>query len=211
MPVLDGMKVITRLRLQAHREAVEGKRPYPWPPPHPLTGEPLRNLADFDAAAFQDDAPVLAERAARGFDAAVAFARAWRPDLILHEGLLVIDAHARRHAAQHGRLHVQPVGGAPGQQLRAVVGGVCDQCHHVVASTGVHQRTDLRGVVGRRTDDELGGPIGQERAELVRHTALGDDALQISPWFMYAPKLAAAAARRISTIAAWVRGSARRT
>lgn len=94
VPVLDGMKVITRLRLQAHREAVEGKRPYPWPPPHPLTGEPLGDLADFDAAGFQNDiAPVLAERAARGFDAAVAFARAWRPDLVLHdpgslEGLL---------------------------------------------------------------------------------------------------------------------------
>jgi hypothetical protein len=94
VPVLDGMKVITRLRLQAYREAADGNWPYPWLPPHPLTGRRLKDLADFDAAAFQSDiAPGLAERAGRSFDAAVAFARAWQPDLILHdpgslEGLL---------------------------------------------------------------------------------------------------------------------------
>ncbi|MFD0686199.1 nucleotide disphospho-sugar-binding domain-containing protein [Actinomadura fibrosa] len=94
VPVLDGMKVITRLRLQAYEEAAHGDWPYPWLPPHPLTGETLEDLADFDVAAFRKEvAPVLAERAARSFDAAVAHARAWRPDLILHdpaslEGLL---------------------------------------------------------------------------------------------------------------------------
>ncbi|MBW8486204.1 nucleotide disphospho-sugar-binding domain-containing protein [Actinomadura parmotrematis] len=94
VPVLDGMEVLTRLRLQAVREAADGHRPYPWLPPHPLTGEPLADLADFDAAAFRADvAPALAERAARSFDAAVEFARAWRPGLVLHdpaslEGLL---------------------------------------------------------------------------------------------------------------------------
>ncbi|MBT2210156.1 nucleotide disphospho-sugar-binding domain-containing protein [Actinomadura sp. NEAU-AAG7] len=98
VPVLDGMRVITRLRLQAYREAAEGDWPYPWLPPHPLTGEPLDDLADFDLAAFRDEvAPALAERAARGFDASVEFARAWRPHLVLHdpaslEGLLAARA-----------------------------------------------------------------------------------------------------------------------
>lgn len=94
VPVLGGMDVVTRLRLQYYREAVDGVWPYPWLPPHPVTGVPLADLGDFDAEGFRrDTAPVLAARAARGFDATVAFARAWRPELVLHdpaslEGLL---------------------------------------------------------------------------------------------------------------------------
>ncbi|SEF65156.1 UDP:flavonoid glycosyltransferase YjiC, YdhE family [Thermomonospora echinospora] len=94
VPVLDGMDVVTRLRLQYYEEAVAGVWPYPWLPPHPLTGERLRDLGDFDVDDFRARvAPELAARAARSFDAAVEFARAWRPDLVLHdpaslEGLL---------------------------------------------------------------------------------------------------------------------------
>ncbi|MEU5884522.1 nucleotide disphospho-sugar-binding domain-containing protein [Spirillospora sp. NPDC047279] len=94
VPVLDGMDVATRLRLQYYWEAVNGIWPYPWLPTHPLTGERLDDLAGFDTAAFTAKvAPELAARAARGFDAAVEFARAWRPGLVLHdpaslEGLL---------------------------------------------------------------------------------------------------------------------------
>ncbi|TDC54729.1 DUF1205 domain-containing protein [Actinomadura sp. KC345] len=94
VPVLDGMDVVLRLRLQYYQEAVDGLWPYPWLPPHPVTGEPLRDLGDFDADGHQADAaPDLAARAARSFDAAVEVSRAWRPDLVLHdpaslEGLL---------------------------------------------------------------------------------------------------------------------------
>ncbi|MGS2642375.1 nucleotide disphospho-sugar-binding domain-containing protein [Streptosporangium sp. LJ11] len=93
-PILDGMDVVTHLRLQYHQEARDGVWPYPWLPPHPVTGAPLDRLEDFDPAdPAHFDAAGVAARAARGFDAAVEFATAWRPDLVLHdpvslEGLL---------------------------------------------------------------------------------------------------------------------------
>ncbi|RAY12700.1 hypothetical protein DPM19_24220 [Actinomadura craniellae] len=98
VPVLDGMEEVMRLRLQYYWEAVTGIWPYTWLPPHPLTGEPMDDLADFDPAGFDADvAPALAERADRSFDAAVEFARGWRPQLVLHdpgslEGLLAARA-----------------------------------------------------------------------------------------------------------------------
>lgn len=95
VPVLDGIDVRTRLRLQYWEEAAAGLWPYPWLPLHPLTGERLHRLDDFDVAAFgAERSPLYAARDAHSFDAAVEYARAWRPDLILHdpaspEGLLV--------------------------------------------------------------------------------------------------------------------------
>ncbi|GAA3990756.1 DUF1205 domain-containing protein [Thermobifida alba] len=86
VPVLDGMDVATWLRLQYYEQARAGLWPYPWLPPHPETGHPLTALDDFDAAEFQErTAPRLAERAARSFDSAVEFTRAWRPDIVLHD------------------------------------------------------------------------------------------------------------------------------
>ncbi|MGS2642338.1 nucleotide disphospho-sugar-binding domain-containing protein [Streptosporangium sp. LJ11] len=93
-PVLNGMDVVTRLRLQYYAEAVEGVWPYPWLPLHPLTGEQLGDLGDFDVDGFRENvAPELSARTARSFDAAVEYARAWRPHVVLHdpaslEGLL---------------------------------------------------------------------------------------------------------------------------
>ncbi|MEE4421614.1 nucleotide disphospho-sugar-binding domain-containing protein [Streptomyces bugieae] len=93
-PVLDGMEVETRLRLQYYAEAHSGIWPYPWLPPHPLTGERLRALEDFDLDHFRRHiAPGLAARTAAGMDEAVRCARAWQPQLVLHdpaslEGLL---------------------------------------------------------------------------------------------------------------------------
>lgn len=95
VPVLDGMAVVTRLRLQYYEEARDGHWPYPWLPPHPVTGERMGRLSDFAEAEFRDTVlPAAAEREARGFDEAVRYARRWRPDLVLHdpvslEGLLV--------------------------------------------------------------------------------------------------------------------------
>ncbi|WP_330186094.1 DUF1205 domain-containing protein [Dactylosporangium sp. AC04546] len=86
VPVLDGLDVRQRLRLQYYDQAVAGAWPYPWLPPHPLTGAPLRTLAGFDRAAYAaTQAPLLAARAAAGHDAALAYARWWRPDLVLHD------------------------------------------------------------------------------------------------------------------------------
>lgn len=94
VPVLGGMEEVLRLRLQYHAEATDGIWPYPWLPPHPLTGERLDRLDAFDVGHFEREiAPELDASAARSFDAAVSYARGWRPDLVLHdpgslEGLL---------------------------------------------------------------------------------------------------------------------------
>ncbi|WP_037839346.1 nucleotide disphospho-sugar-binding domain-containing protein [Streptomyces sp. NRRL S-337] len=94
VPVLGGMEEVLRLRLQYHAEAVDGIWPYPWLPPHPLTGERLDRLDAFDTGHFEREvAPELDASAARSFDAAVSYAREWRPALVLHdpgslEGLL---------------------------------------------------------------------------------------------------------------------------
>lgn len=94
VPVLDGLDDTMRLRLQYYEEALEGIWPYPWLPLHPITGAELKSLDEFDIAHYREYAePVFAARRASSFDAAVAFARSWRPHLALHdpaslEGLL---------------------------------------------------------------------------------------------------------------------------
>jgi UDP:flavonoid glycosyltransferase YjiC (YdhE family) len=94
VPVLDGMDVATANRMEYFLEAVEGRWRYPWLPLHPLTGAEMRSLDDFDLEAYRRDVePDIVARTARGFDAAVDFARRWRPDVVLHdptslEGLL---------------------------------------------------------------------------------------------------------------------------
>ncbi|MFF0173985.1 nucleotide disphospho-sugar-binding domain-containing protein [Micromonospora profundi] len=101
VPVLDDWEVNVRLRLQYYEEAVNGHWPYPWLPLHPVTGAPLKSLDDFDRTEFElRHAPVYAERTAKGFDAGVAFARAWQPDLVLHdpasfEGILIAELLGR--------------------------------------------------------------------------------------------------------------------
>lgn len=95
VPVLDGMSAVLRNRLGFVAEARAGLWPYPWLPPHPVTGQPLRDLDEFDLAGWRrDDEPELLRRQRDSFDRSVAFARDWRPDVVLHdpvslEGLLV--------------------------------------------------------------------------------------------------------------------------
>lgn len=86
VPVLDSPEDDVRLRLQYYHEAVNGLWPYPWTPLHPLTGEPMSRLDDFDLEEYeQHHAPEYAARAAASFDTAVDYARRWRPDLVLHD------------------------------------------------------------------------------------------------------------------------------
>jgi UDP:flavonoid glycosyltransferase YjiC (YdhE family) len=104
VPVLGGRDVPTRLRLQYHAEAVAGIWPYPWLPPHPLTGRPLAGLRDFDLGEYRRTTePALAAEEARSLDAAVAYARDWRPHLVLHdpaslEGVLISQVTGVRTA-----------------------------------------------------------------------------------------------------------------
>ncbi|MFJ5233534.1 nucleotide disphospho-sugar-binding domain-containing protein [Kitasatospora sp. NPDC088391] len=95
VPVLDGWDMAFQGRLQNYLNAGKDLWPYPEPPLHPVTGEPLADLADFDLGGwFKENVPVLSERARRSTDAAVGFARWWRPDVQVHdlvsiEGLLL--------------------------------------------------------------------------------------------------------------------------
>ena len=94
VPVLGGMEVVVRNRLEYYGEAVRGTWPYPWLPLHPITGRQMSRLDDFDLVEYRREIePVFAEQAGRSMDAAVTFARGWRPEVILHdpvslEGLL---------------------------------------------------------------------------------------------------------------------------
>ncbi len=90
VPLPGGMEVAVHNRLSYVREALAGQWPYPWTPLHPVTGAPMSTLDDYDAAAY---AAGFAEASAAAHDAAVGFARQWRPDLVVHdpvstEGLL---------------------------------------------------------------------------------------------------------------------------
>lgn len=93
-PILDGMDIAMHLRLQYYWEARNGLWPYPWLPLHPVTGAQLTHLGQFSPRDFsQDVLPGLAHRSARSFDAALEYATAWQPHLVLHdpvslEGLL---------------------------------------------------------------------------------------------------------------------------
>ena len=86
VPVLGGKDVALYNRLQYYWEAVHGQWPYPWLPLHPVTAQPLDRLDDFDVRAYRAEVePELGRRARQGADAAVAFARRWEPDLVLHD------------------------------------------------------------------------------------------------------------------------------
>ncbi|SEB31003.1 UDP:flavonoid glycosyltransferase YjiC, YdhE family [Streptomyces misionensis] len=123
VPVLGEVDMMFLARLQNVWNAQEGTWPYPAPPPHPVTGEPMRSLAEFTFADFtRESGARLAEPARRGFDAAVGLARRWRPDLVVHELLSLEGVLAARVTGVPSVLHLWgPVGtdeDEPGLRLR---------------------------------------------------------------------------------------------
>ncbi|MCD0485144.1 DUF1205 domain-containing protein [Streptacidiphilus sp. ASG 303] len=119
VPVLDGWDMALQGRLQNYLDARDGLWPFDRLPPHPLTGEPLESLADFDADRwFADYHPELVRAAGRGADAAVAFGRAWRPDLVLHDQLSLEGPLVGRVTGAPSVLHLWgpfgPCDSAPG-------------------------------------------------------------------------------------------------
>ncbi|MFR9727680.1 nucleotide disphospho-sugar-binding domain-containing protein [Saccharopolyspora sp. MS10] len=85
VPVLDGLDLLVGARMINLIGAYRGNWPYPAPPLHPETGEPL-DLAGFDFGAWHEGIrPELLDRATRSTDAAAAFARDWRPHLVVHD------------------------------------------------------------------------------------------------------------------------------
>jgi UDP:flavonoid glycosyltransferase YjiC (YdhE family) len=98
VPVLDSWDMVFQGRMQNVLDALQGAWPFPQLPLHPVTGRPMESLDEFNLGAYMATAkPEIAGRTRRSTDAAVAFARAWRPDVVLHdllslEGLLVARA-----------------------------------------------------------------------------------------------------------------------
>jgi UDP:flavonoid glycosyltransferase YjiC (YdhE family) len=96
-PVLDGLDMLLQARLSAFWQAQAGHWPHPWLPPHPVTGAALASLDEFDMAAYRRANKAAAMAATTSsFDAAVSFARRWRPDIVLHDRLSLEGVLAAR-------------------------------------------------------------------------------------------------------------------
>ncbi len=93
--VQPGIDMTFQARLRNYWDAQKGAWPYQKLPLHPVTGEELTSLEEFDFPAYRVANKVrIAKATSEAFDAAVDFARAWQPDLVVHdrmsiEGLLV--------------------------------------------------------------------------------------------------------------------------
>ncbi|MEW1956717.1 glycosyltransferase [Kineococcus sp. NPDC059986] len=99
-------------RLQSVWNAQAGRWPYPQPPLHPVTAAPMGSLAEFTFAQFRQ---AVDERVTRptvaAQDAAVALARRWRPDLVVHELLSLEGLLAAEVVGVPALLHLWgPVG-----------------------------------------------------------------------------------------------------
>lgn len=82
VPALESLDVLRFTRWFNVLAARWGDWPYPEPPPHPDTGE----SGTFDAGAWWRAAMRSGrERLRRSVDAAVGYARDWRPDLVVHD------------------------------------------------------------------------------------------------------------------------------
>ncbi|MGW2629560.1 nucleotide disphospho-sugar-binding domain-containing protein [Streptomyces chattanoogensis] len=86
VPILEAMDMTVRGRLHNFRMAEFGSWPFSELPLHPLTGEPLDSLDEFDMSAWsQENHDWAIGVTTRSSDAAVEFARWWRPDLVVHD------------------------------------------------------------------------------------------------------------------------------
>jgi len=126
VPVTEpGLEMTVQGRLGNFWEAQRGRWPYPDPPPHPLTGAPLATLDDFDFAAFRErERPRILRATSDAFDAVVALARRWRPDLVVHDRMSLEGLLAARVLGVPAVLHLWgPHGTAePEPELRVIPG-----------------------------------------------------------------------------------------
>ncbi|MBQ6641097.1 MAG: DUF1205 domain-containing protein [Saccharopolyspora sp.] len=85
VPRLASLDLLRGARLINLLTALRGGWPYPEPPLHPDTAEPV-DFATFDFAAWHEKLrPEMLANATRSTDAAVAFAREWRPQIVVHD------------------------------------------------------------------------------------------------------------------------------
>jgi UDP:flavonoid glycosyltransferase YjiC (YdhE family) len=111
--VLDAPDMVFQARMQNYLDAQQGLWPYPAGPLHPFTGQELASLDDFDCASYvrHDMRRLIMTPARRSTDAAVALARQWRPDLVVHELLSLEGLLAAKVTGVPAVLHLWgPVG-----------------------------------------------------------------------------------------------------
>lgn len=97
VPALTGIDMHRQGRLSNVLAAYTGNWPYPEPPPHPDTCEPFdRATFDLDAA-WQEIQRTMSDSSRRSCAAAEEYARAWRPDLVVHD-LLSCEGPLAAHA-----------------------------------------------------------------------------------------------------------------
>ncbi|KMS77314.1 hypothetical protein ACM01_01405 [Streptomyces viridochromogenes] len=86
VPVLDGPDLTYYSRLVRYQEAVDGESKVPGPPVHPVTGQLVSDLAEFDCAAAMERFWQDTGRALTGsYDRAVRFGRSFAPDIVVYD------------------------------------------------------------------------------------------------------------------------------
>ncbi len=109
VPVLESLDMMYVGRLTRYADIVAGRTRQPGMPLHPLTGVPVKDLSDFDVESAEAEfATAYYAAVGRTYDAALAYARSWRPDLICY------DVMAEEGAVVARELGVPSVYCAPG-------------------------------------------------------------------------------------------------
>jgi hypothetical protein len=86
VPALHGMDMVFLSRLRYQWDAQAGNWPYPWLPLHPVTGEEMSSLDEFDFGRYVTENTADTFGAlVRSFDATAKFTKAWRPELVIHD------------------------------------------------------------------------------------------------------------------------------
>lgn len=111
-PVLRHLDMVTHARFNNAMCAVAGEWPYPTPPPDPLTGAAVADLAELDLLRLMREFQPRIQQAQRASAQAVAtLVRGWRPDLVVHDLLSAEGLLAAALAGVPGMVHLWgPVG-----------------------------------------------------------------------------------------------------
>ncbi|MFJ9775917.1 nucleotide disphospho-sugar-binding domain-containing protein [Kitasatospora sp. NPDC101157] len=86
-PVLHGFELMQVERMSRYAAAVRDPDGFAAAPPvHPVTGQPVAHYGEYDVDAHREEfSRRYDETMGRNCDAAVALARAWHPDLVVHD------------------------------------------------------------------------------------------------------------------------------
>ncbi|MDO0926698.1 DUF1205 domain-containing protein [Streptomyces sp. TG1A-8] len=112
VPLMGGLDMVTQTRLLYFWDAQAGRRPYPGLPLHPVTGEELASLADFDFPAWAaGNRREIATAVKANYEGTLDFARRWGADLVVHDPLAVEGLLAAKVTGVPAVLHAWgPVG-----------------------------------------------------------------------------------------------------